>query len=207
MISPRLDELFSTVYDDLEQTIPAAYQSALRHAKSFQEEIAKVARMLDQSEQNWSCRPGSGVKDAHRILEKAAKFGVGVPRDLLGAKFVVSSLRSAYELANALIEQQTLLEFVGFNDRFVDPQPSGYRDLQFEALFKGLVVEIKICHALMDEVDDIEHKIYEIVRALQTRGDRLTSSERMVLEQLTKTFKRLYTDAWNEIPRQERSGL
>jgi len=37
------------------------------------------------SEQNWSCRPGNGVKDAHRILEKAAKFGVGVPRDLLGA--------------------------------------------------------------------------------------------------------------------------
>ena len=135
LISPRLDELFRTVYDDPQQTIPVAYQSALLHAKSFREEIAKVARRLGYSEQNWSCRPGNGVKDAHRILEKAAKFGVGVPRDLLGAKFIMPSLRQAYELANALIEQKTLLEFVGFNDRFIDPQSSGYRDLQFEVSF------------------------------------------------------------------------
>ena len=66
---------------------------------------------------------------------------------------------------------------------------------------------MKIYHALMDEVDDIEHQIYEIVRALQTRGDRLTSSERMVLEQLTKTFKRLHTGAWNKVLERERGEI
>jgi hypothetical protein len=207
LISPKLDEVFRTVYHDSEMTIQAAYQLALQQAAAFEEHISGLARAFDIRDRNWNCRPGNGVKDAHRILEKAAKFGIGVPKDMLGAKFIVETLEEAYKLAAVFATLDGPLQPVGFADRFVEPQKSGYRDLQFEMLFEGLIVEVKICHELMDELDSVEHKIYEIVRTLEPKKDRLNSSERMVLEQLNEISKRLYADAWNRVLERERGEL
>jgi ppGpp synthetase/RelA/SpoT-type nucleotidyltranferase len=210
IIRRRLSDLSRTVIDEerdegLIQTIPEAYREALRLAPEFRKRVLRIAKTLQCK--TWSCRPGNGVKDAHRILEKAAKFGVGVPRDILGAKFVVQRLSDAYETA-ALFAHWNLFHPVFFEDRFLNPQPSGYRDLKFEVRFHGLIVEVKICHALMDEADSIEHKIYEIVRVLQQRNrhtrTRLNPSELIVLEELDATSKKLYATTWERVLELER---
>ena len=178
-----------------------AYQDAIRLAPLFAVEISKVAAAVNAK--SWLCRPGNGVKDAHRILEKAAKSqGKYVPKDLLGAKLIVTSLQEAYSIAAQLPKH---LEVREFHDRFLQPQPSGYRDLQFEVRFEALTAEVKICHAQFDEADSVKHRVYEIVRTLENRAVALNRSERLLLEQLRESSRQLYAAVWQDVLKAERS--
>ncbi len=184
-----------------EGNVVEAYQDAIRLAPSFAAKIAQVTVAVGS--ERWQCRPGNGVKDAHRILEKAAKSqGKYVPKDLLGAKLIVTSLSEAYSIAAQLTKQ---LEVIEFHDRFLHPQPSGYRDLQFEVRFESLIAEVKICHAQFDEADAVEHRVYEIVRTLENRSAPLNRSERLLLEQLRKSSQQLYAAVWNDVLKAEGS--
>ena len=123
----RLEEEINYTLFTYPGNLAEAYQDALKYALSFKNNITEIATLV--SCPIWSCRPGTGVKDAHRILEKAAKYkGTHVPSDMLGAKFVVTSLNEAYRIAAELPQH---LDMIDFEDRFFKPQLSGYRDLKF----------------------------------------------------------------------------
>jgi hypothetical protein len=92
-----------------------------------------------------------------------------------------------------------LFEVVGFKDRIGKPQRSGYRDLQFQVSIKGHIAEVKVVHARMDELDDTEHRIYEIIRSLEAKGELVSSVETNVIRRLIEASRSLYTETWQRI--------
>jgi hypothetical protein len=168
-----------------------AYATAKRLEPVFRETVRNCASNLGLL---WACRPNSGIKNPDRILEKAVRDVI--PLDMLGGKLIVNSLQMAYEVA-VLLEQ--FFEIVAFKDRFVSPQRSGYRDLQFiVAIEKQHYAELKIVHQELDGFDAIEHDIYEIVRKLQNKVT-LSVIEQTVLNDLQKTSQKLYAEIWKGI--------
>ncbi len=140
--------------------IGTAYMDAKTSVEEFRIAMSKLAKGLKCSH---VCRPGTGIKNPDRILEKYSKSGV-VPTDILGAKLIAPSLQQMYRLARQIPRHFTILQF---KDRVIEPQRTGYRDLQFVIQFKTMPVELKICHQIFDEIDSVEHKVYEITRSFQ----------------------------------------
>jgi hypothetical protein len=71
--------------------------------------------------------------------------------------------------------------------------------LQFQVeIDNGHIAELKIVHRAMDELDTVEHSIYEIVRMLSAKQN-LNESEIRVYESLGKITAELYADTWTSI--------
>ena len=174
-----------------------AYRTALGLADQFRDEIARLAEILKV--ERYACRPGTGVKNAERILLKYAQTEL-VSIDMLGAKLVVSNVSRMYQVASLLPEY---LNVVGFKDRVVEPVVSGYQDLQFQVLFKRHIVEVKFLHTLFDEADTVEHKIYEITRSIGNESNS-PAIEGFVREELLTVSKKLYNGLWLRILAQEK---
>lgn len=108
-------------------------------------------------------------------------------------------MKQVYEVAQEIPKH---FEVCGFKDRFETPQKSGYRDLQFQVkLNQGHIAELKVVHRAIDELDAIEHRIYEIVRMLAAK--EMNASESKVYEQLRDTSKNLYNGVWEAILKAE----
>jgi hypothetical protein len=172
-----------------------AYLKAISLESIFRTYVSQTAQNLGVMQ--WKCRPGSGIKDAHRVLEKASHGHV--PLDLLGGKFVLGDMKSVYSVADKITN---FFQIAFFKDRFLQPQNSGYRDLQFGVVLDdNHIAELKICHTKIDELDDVEHKIYEIIRALSLKNlhANLSRSEARVYAELENASKALYDEVWQDI--------
>lgn len=202
----------------------ALYAAARNRADSFREAVwAFGARQGVQA----NTRPGD-VKRLERIVEKYS-VSLELPLDLLGGKVVVGSLRQLYEVAFAVPEH---FEVVGYCDRTLVPQRSGYRDLQFVvAVGSGgeqpHYAELKVLHTLFDQMDGFEHHLYEIRRSLEAKerdklrepqasqgwGEEpwganfgspiLSPVEQMVLEELRQSSRTLFKRTWALVQAQE----
>jgi hypothetical protein len=175
--------------------VAQAYADAKQLEPSFRSDIQRVASELGVQGQ---CRPNTGIKSAERILEKMIN-GV-VPVDMLGAKLIVTTLEQAYELASRVPQFFTVKSF---KDRFLQPRSSGYADLQFiVAITQTHYAELKIVLTAFDELDAIEHRIFEIVRSLQAKAvqaTKLTNSEEKVMLGLQEMAMTLYLEVWQEV--------
>jgi hypothetical protein len=171
--------------------VGTAYMDAKANVEVFRTAMSKLAKGLKCQH---FCRPGVGIKNPDRILEKYSKSGV-IPTDILGAKLIVSSLQQMYFLAKQIPRHYPVLQF---KDRIVEPQRTGYRDLQFVINFKGSPVELKICHQIFDEIDSVEHKVYEITRSFQGITN-IPLRQLMLLEALVNVSRTMYTQAWQEM--------
>jgi hypothetical protein len=177
---------------------------AFERAKLYKDDFERQVRDLAERESvKWGCRPGSGVKSAERILEKAVN-GI-VPLDMLGGKFVVTSLEDAYRIGQCV---SAGFQVRGFKDRFAKPQRSGYRDLQFTIELNGEhgvhLAEVKVVLEAFDELDETEHRIYEIVRSLEHRlkQGKISPSEQDVMQRLLDLSRALYTERWEAVLRE-----
>lgn len=187
-----------------------AYTRARTLADTFRARLA--AARWPQGAQAQT-RPG-GVKQLDRMVEKYlySKKALVVPLDMLGAKVVVNSLWAMYDVA-AYVQQ--VFPVVGYRDRVVRPQASGYRDLQFIVNVGGEHgphhAELKVMHRMIDELDGYEHKIYEIRRELQAQETErqrhlspqelfstpvLSPIEQLVLDTLETSSANLFQSAW-----------
>ncbi len=176
-------------------SLPQAYATAKRLEPVFRERVRACAAALDLP---WACRPNTGIKNPDRILEKAIRDVI--PLDMLGGKLIVDSVQSAYDIGIQLGQH---FEIVSFKDRFIEPQRSGYRDLQFiVAIDNQHLAELKIVHQELDSLDAIEHDIYEIVRKLENKP-ALSPVELKVLNDLQKTSQTLYAEIWQDVLRKE----
>ena len=89
----------------------------------------------------------------------------------------------------------------------MNPQQSGYRDLQFQIELKGQhIAELKVVHLKINELDEIEHYMYEIIRRLNAKfiHDTLTQAEIKVRENLIASSLKLYNETWQDILESER---
>lgn len=188
-----------------------AYAAARARVEDFAAQVARLGTALGTQAMP---RP-SGVKRLERLVEKYT-VSLTLPLDVLGAKVVVSSLAEMYEVADRLEE---FFPVVAYRDRILQPQKSGYRDLQFIVAVPGTgldhFAEVKVMLRVFDELDEHEHKLYEIRRGLEAQqkerlsrgqsGDLLTPVERLVYEQVGVGSRALYQGAWELVLEHERA--
>lgn len=182
--------------DDLEQIgeLGNAYMRAKELELDFRLAVQAFAGEVGCLQ--FGSRPGTGIKDADRILEKHSKSRVK-PLDMLAGKLVTGTLREMYQIAGQIPKH---FELVMFKDRVIEPQRSGYRDLQCLVRFVDHIVELKVCHVQFDEADSIEHRVYEIVRTL----DEENLNQSFVNTELLKLQKALYTRVWKAVLKHEK---
>ena len=79
--------------------------------------------------------------------------------------------------------------------------------MQFQIDLGGQhIAELKIVHQKINELDEIEHQIYEILRRLNAKlmHDTLNQAEIKVRENLIATSLALYNEIWQDIRKSER---
>ncbi len=126
-------------------------------------------------------------KKEGRAMAKIAKYGGDASRlvDLVGAKIQFKTVADAYNALNAVMAHPDL-KIVKFEDRFANPQASGYRDLQMNVrLPNGHVAELRLHLESIDDVAVFEHALYEVRRDFPTynRAADEASEGRLTREQ------------------------
>ena len=201
-VSRRLKSKFDQPQPIQTGDLAHAYHTGLQLALAYSQQLQVFTTLQNNDDLICSCRPGNGVKNPTRILEKA--LGNPVPLDFLGGKIVAGSLARVYEIAERIPDHFTVRYF---SDRFLNPQQSGYRDLQFQIELKGQhIAELKVVHLKINELDEIEHYMYEIIRRLNAKliHDTLTQAEIKVRENLIASSLKLYNETWQDILESER---
>jgi hypothetical protein len=196
-IRAQLQKRFQHLEPVQKEDLATAYHTALKLTDTFSKMVEDFTTQVNNQDLECKCRPGNGVKNPARILEKA--YGEPIPLDFLGGKIIAPTLKRIYDIAQKVPEH---FKICGFKDRFETPQSSGYMDLQFQVeLGTGHIAELKIVHQAMDELDAIEHRIYEIVRMLVAK--EMNESETKVYRSLRETSQSLYTEVWESILKTE----
>ena len=169
-----------------------AYYRARTLSAAFREAVQTFAREVGGEA---GVRP-DGIKSLERSLEKVY-FSRAVPLDLLAGKVIFESMGDLYAAAEQL-GQVGAFEVVAFKDRFVQPQRSGYRDLQFiVSLVGGFRAELKLVLRPFDELDAYEHRVYEVLRTLEGQlEDELSEVQLLVLETLGAARQTMYQNVW-----------
>lgn len=180
-----------------------AYTLARLQAAPFADRVERFGQACGHP---GMARPG-GVKKLERIVEKYS-VDLHLPLDLLAGKVVVGSLWEMYDVASRVAAH---FPVVGYRDRVVRPQRSGYRDLQFVVDVGGHYAELKVVHRLVDALDEHEHRLYEIRRGLDAkRRNRLNAQlvpsgegavvlpiiEQLVLDTLEAASADLFQKTW-----------
>jgi hypothetical protein len=118
--------------------------------------------------------------------------------DLAGAMIQFERVQDAYA-ALARIAEHPDLEIVDFDDRFANPAPAGYRDLQMSVRIDGHVAELRLHLKALDDVSAYEHSLYEVRRDLKAlakaEGRTYTDDERALIDGLIKRERDLFWDA------------
>ncbi|MBB5234315.1 hypothetical protein [Deinococcus budaensis] len=175
-----------------EQDVERAYAQALELSNTF---LTRLTTFGEQIQQRAMPRP-SGIKTWERTFEKADAYGL-VPLDILAGKYVFQDLRALYGAACRL---EDVFQVRAFQDRFLQPQPSGYRDLQFVVTVEGHCAEVKLCHAAFDELDSYEHDLYKIRRKLEAKvEDGISVIERLVLDTLIDASTLMFQRVWKTV--------
>ncbi|MEU0790297.1 toxin glutamine deamidase domain-containing protein [Amycolatopsis sp. NPDC005961] len=119
--------------------------------------------------------------------------------DLAGAMIQFERVQDAYA-ALARIADHPDLEIVDFDDRFANPAPAGYRDLQMSVRIDGHVAELRLHLKALDDVSAYEHSLYEVRRDLKAlakaEGRTYTADERALIDGLIKRERELF---WNAL--------
>ncbi|MBZ9715405.1 hypothetical protein [Deinococcus multiflagellatus] len=169
-------------------------QEAYAQAKALSNEfLSQLTHFGTLSGARATPRP-EGIKSWSRTEEKGSLFGL-VPLDILGGKYVFDQLAPLYAAAARIGEG---FEVLAFQDRFLRPQSSGYRDLQFVVSVEGHAAEVKFCHAAFDELDAYEHRLYEMRRVLERKAE-LSPIERIVLDTLIDASTLMYQQVWASV--------
>lgn len=172
-----------------EQDVGRAYARALELSNTF---LAQLTTFGELVQQRALPRP-TGIKTWERTFEKAGAYGL-VPLDILAGKYVFQDLRTLYGAAERI---EAVFQVRAFQDRFLQPQPSGYRDLQFVVDVEGHCAEVKLCHAAFDELDSYEHDLYKIRRKLEGKvEDGISVIEQLVLDTLIDASTLMFQRVW-----------
>ncbi|KFZ83541.1 NAD:arginine ADP-ribosyltransferase [Amycolatopsis sp. MJM2582] len=125
-----------------------------------------------------SGRPGP--KDDDRAKAKIEGYDGDASKltDLVGVKIQFDTLADVYNALNAVMADPDL-RIVSFDDRFANPQDSGYRDLQMNVrLPNGHVAELRLHLRHIDTVSAYEHALYEVRRDFPTYNRTLDADNK-----------------------------
>lgn len=176
-----------------------AYQAARTHQEIFKRKLEELA---DAVGAEWKVRPGMGLKDANRSIEKMQRKPRRLPADLLGGTLIVPTIAQMYDVAEQVGKHFLVVSFL---DRMIYRTPSLYGDLQFSVSLQGHLAEVKIQHRLFHDIDGYEHRLYEIQRSMdaQFQDTDLPLAEDIVGKTLVMSSRHMYTKAWRWITAHE----
>ncbi|RSM66383.1 NAD:arginine ADP-ribosyltransferase with a RelA/SpoT domain protein [Amycolatopsis sp. WAC 01376] len=144
-----------------------------------QGDLNRIAeRIAEENNGDASGRPGP--KDDDRAKAKIAGYDGDASKltDLVGVKIQFDTLADVYNALNAVMADPDL-RIVSFDDRFANPQDSGYRDLQMNVrLPNGHVAELRLHLKHIDTVSAYEHALYEVRRDFPTYNRTLDENNK-----------------------------
>ncbi|MFC0028792.1 toxin glutamine deamidase domain-containing protein [Micromonospora chaiyaphumensis] len=139
-------------------------------AAEAQRELDSLGRELAGMSSNGAeYQPRPGPKERTRAEDKVAKHGGNASRlrDLAAGRVSYRTLEDLY-LGLAHIRANSQLQVARYEDRFREPQDSGYRDIQFLVRTStGHVAEFRLQLAALDRVTEWEHSLFEVWRDLE----------------------------------------
>jgi hypothetical protein len=97
-IRAQLQKLFQHLEPVQKDDLATAYYTALKLTDTFSKMVEDFTTQVNNQDLEWKCRPGNGVKNPARILEKA--YGEPVPLDFLGGKIIAPRSNAFMKLPN-----------------------------------------------------------------------------------------------------------
>ncbi|GAA0796422.1 hypothetical protein Sya03_49960 [Spirilliplanes yamanashiensis] len=182
------------------------------YVAAYLDDLYAAARVAQQELNGWAqsladrfpgARAGwrTAEKDRRRALDKVADYDGDVARltDLAGAKVEFGTVADLYE-ALAVLTGTPGITLVRFEDRFLGPMRSGYRDVQMLVrLSNGHIGEFRLHLAAIDEVAAWEHALFEVRRDLKALaaagGRRLTTTERSLVNGILRLEQHSFHEA------------
>lgn len=161
-----------------------------------QHELNRLAVALadERGTPGWRTEP----KSRERVFDKLVEYegAVSQLKDLAGAKVQFDTLDDVYRALERLADDQQVV-IVNIKDRFLAPQPSGYRDILLNLrMSNGHVAELRLHLAALDDVAGWEHGLYEVRRDLEALADSdgrlLTDDERAIRDGLLRRAQDTY---------------
>ncbi|MFE9688698.1 toxin glutamine deamidase domain-containing protein [Micromonospora sp. NPDC005806] len=132
-------------------------------------EVDELGRRLAEASRGAEYRPRPAPKDRKRAEDKVAKYGGNASRllDLAAGRVSYQRLNDLYA-SLAVLQDDSRVRIVQFEDRFLTPQKSGYRDLQMILrTSSGHIAEFRLELIALDEVAEWEHSLFEVKRDLE----------------------------------------
>ncbi|MCI4064402.1 toxin glutamine deamidase domain-containing protein [Micromonospora sp. R77] len=140
-----------------------------------QVDISSLAdRLAENSARGAVAESRPEAKDRQRAEDKVNKYrgDAALLTDLAAAKVAFDNLSDLYAALDA-IHRDPDVEIAYFEDRFLAPQASGYRDvLMMLRMESGHIAELRLHLKAIDEVASWEHALYEVRRDLKTMADQ-----------------------------------
>ncbi|SCG42747.1 toxin glutamine deamidase domain-containing protein [Micromonospora halophytica] len=183
----------------------AAYCSAYlddlyASAAVAQAELNRLAQELACVDDEVVGRPGWRLKpkDRRRAEDKIEKYRGDAAKliDLAAAKVEFQSLDQVYAALSRLRDHPGV-RIVRYEDRFVVPQDSGYRDIQLVLeMSNGHLAEFRLHLAVLDEVAGWEHALFEVRRDLKSLARKenraLSVMEKAIAERILRHEQQLF---------------
>ncbi|WP_236648166.1 toxin glutamine deamidase domain-containing protein [Micromonospora sicca] len=171
-------------------------------ASLAQPEVTELARRLaSRSARGAVAEPRPGQKDRRRAEDKVNKYrgDVSLLTDLAAASVAFERLSDLYG-ALETIRREPGIEIVYFEDRFLTPQESGYRDVMMMLrTTSGHIAEFRLHLQALEEVAAWEHALYEVGRDLKALADQegrsMTPTECAVRNGLLQQVRRYFWEA------------
>jgi hypothetical protein len=172
-----------------------------KQAETAQTELAGVAENIAGATKGQAAsRPGP--KSRQRSLDKIATDYHNDPRrltDLAGSKIIYRTLDDLY-VGLQKTEKELGGKIVFFEDRFIKPMKSGYRDIQMNVrMSNGHIAEFRLHLESIEVLAEVEHGVYEVRRSIEpiaeAAGRPMTAAEKALNDALIETSRRAYAEA------------
>ncbi|WP_447002636.1 toxin glutamine deamidase domain-containing protein [Saccharothrix isguenensis] len=152
-------------------------------------------------------------KSRVRAMDKIAGYKGDAAKlvDLVGSKIQYSTVADAYKGLRILLDKveqdDSKISVVDFDDRFLTPQKSGYRDLQFNVRLQladgtSHVAELRLHLKAIDDVADFEHALFEVRRDFKAlakeQGRTMTPEERALTGSILAREQELFGEAFRQ---------
>lgn len=142
-----------------------------------------------------------GDKSRARVFEKIQKYGGDAARltDLAAGRFIADNLNQAYAVLASLLEADNV-RLLSVDDRIINPQPSGYRDItmQVEITLPDGGTHIGEIQIQLGELYDFagmtEHALYEVIRSVSKIGEGASLAAQVLVQQLRNYSRTEYNE-------------
>ena len=131
-----------------------------------------------------------------KIVNKYKSNAAGLI-DIIASKIVYDDFKGVYAALDMLVNNSPI-DVVYFQDRFLTPVASGYSDIIMSVkLPNGHIGELRLHLASVDAIFEKEHKLYEIIRS---KGmDALTEDQKREYQQLKGDYESAREDAYKSL--------